>query len=188
MNGLDLAVIGIVALSTLLAFFRGVVREVIALVTWIAGIGLALAANARVAALLPDFGGGPLARYVVALALVLVAVLVAGAIVAYLVGAVVRAAGLGFVDRFLGAGFGLARGLLVVLVFAIGAGMSALPKSDWWQNAAVSPLLAAAALATRPWLPPAWAGKLDYAPAERTSAAVRARGLRRRAGEIESPG
>ena len=178
MNGLDLAVIGVVALSTLLAFFRGVVRELIALVTWIAGVGLALALNARVEALLPDFGGGPAARYVVALALVFVAVLVAGAVVAWVVRAAVRAAGLGFVDRFLGAGFGLARGLLVVLIFAVGAGMSALPKRDWWQNATLGPLLAAAALAVKPWLPPAWAGRLDYSPADRTSADARARDSR----------
>jgi membrane protein required for colicin V production len=188
MNGLDLAVIGIVVLSTLLAFFRGVVREVIALVTWIAAFGLALALNARVVALLPDFGGGPLARYIVALALVLIAVLVAGAIVAYLVGAAIRAAGLGFVDRFLGAGFGLARGLLVVLIFAIGAGMSTLPKSDWWQNAALGPVLAAAALAARPWLPPAWAGKLDYSPAERKSATARACEPRGWPGDVEESG
>ena len=183
MNAFDLAVIGAVALSTLLAFFRGVVRELIALVTWIAGFGLALALNARVEALLPDFGGGPAARFVVALALVFVAVLVAGAVVAYVVRAAVRAAGLGFVDRFLGAGFGLARGLLVVLIFAVGAGMSALPKRDWWQNATLGPVLAAVVLAVKPWLPPAWAGRLDYSPGGRAPAGARVGGTPARTGD-----
>jgi membrane protein required for colicin V production len=173
MTGLDLAVIGVVAVSTLLAFFRGVVRELIALVTWIAGIGLALHFNADVVAMLPEFGGSPAARYVVALALVFVAVFVAGALVALAVRATVRAAGLGFADRFLGAVFGFARGLVVVLALTLVAGMTALPQKDWWQNATLGPVLAAIVLAVKPWLPPAWAGRLDYSPGGRAPAGAR---------------
>jgi membrane protein required for colicin V production len=185
MTELDIAVIGILALSTLLAFARGVVRELIALVTWIVGIGLALRANADVAAVLPEIGGSPAARYVVAFALVFVAVFVAGAAVALAVRAAVRAAGLGFADRFLGAAFGFARGLVVLLVLALVAGMTALPQRDWWQNAAVAPLLAAAVIAAKPWLPPAWAEHLDYAPAGRTPAQARSGAVPAGAGEPE---
>ena len=38
MNGFDIALIAVVALSTLFAFARGVVRELIALATWVIGI------------------------------------------------------------------------------------------------------------------------------------------------------
>ena len=47
----------------------------------------------------------------------------------------VKAIGLGFVDRLLGAVFGAARGLAVVVLFALVAGVTTLPKQDWWQNA-----------------------------------------------------
>ena len=40
--------------------------------------------------------------------------------------------------------------------------LTALPKADWWQNALLSPPLTVAALSLRPWLPRAWADRLDY--------------------------
>ena len=42
--------------------------------------------------------------------------------------------------------FGAARGLVVVLAFVLVAGLTALPRQDWWQNAALGPPLVAAAL------------------------------------------
>ena len=76
--------------------------------------------------------------------------------------------GPGFVDRFLGAMFGVARGVVLVLVFVLVAGLTTLPRQDWWQNAALAPPLAAAALSLAPWLPPAWAERLDYSREGRT--------------------
>lgn len=165
MTGFDLALIAVVALSTLLAFLRGVVRELIALATWIAAVVLALAFGDPVAAALPGLVANPVARQVLAFALVFVGVLVAGAAVAHLLSRLIRAAGLGFVDRFLGAFFGFARGLGMVVLFVLVAGVTALPRNDWWQNASLVPALVTAALALRPWLPAAWAGRLDYSRA-----------------------
>jgi membrane protein required for colicin V production len=78
--------------------------------------------------------------------------------------------GLGFLDRTLGAIFGLARGLLIAVLFVLFAGLTTLPRTDWWQNSATSPALTAAALTLRPWLPRAWAERLDYGPRERRPA------------------
>jgi membrane protein required for colicin V production len=170
MTGFDFAVLAVVALSTLFAFVRGVVREVIALVAWIAGLGLALAFEGPVAALLPWFKDTPVAKHVIAFALIFVAVLIAGALVAYLLSKMVHAVGLGFVDRFLGAVFGLARGGIIVVLAALVAGVTALPRHDWWQNAALGPSVVAAALALRPWLPAPWAERLDYSATGRKPA------------------
>jgi membrane protein required for colicin V production len=111
---------------------------------------------------IPEFGMHPVARYVIAFALILIGALLLGALIAYPLARAIRAAGLGFVDRFLGSIFGLARGLLVVLAFVLVAGLTALPRADWWQNAALAPPLVVAALALRPWLPPHWAERLNY--------------------------
>ena len=62
----------------------------------------------------------------------------------------------------LGAMFGVARGALLVLVFVLAAGFSALPERDWWQNSLFAPAFESAALSLRPWLPSAWAHKLAY--------------------------
>jgi membrane protein required for colicin V production len=167
MTALDLGVIAVVALSTLLAFARGVVRELIALVSWVAALVLAFAFTGEVAAALPGLTESPAAKHVLAFALIFIGVLVAGAIAANLMSKMVRAIGLGFVDRFLGAVFGLARGAALVVLFALVAGLTTLPRHDWWQNSSLAPVLVAAALAVRPWLPAAWAERLDYSPTGR---------------------
>jgi len=162
MTAVDIGVLAVVALSTLFAFVRGVVRELIALVSWIAGLVVALAFEGELAAVLPGLDGAPAARHVIAFALLLVAVLAVGALAAHLLSRFVHAVGLGFLDRFLGAMFGAARGVIIVLVAVLVAGLTSLPRHEWWQNAALGPPLAAAALALRPCLPAAWAERLDY--------------------------
>ncbi len=158
----DWTIIGVVALSALLAFARGVTRELIALAAWVIGIVAAIALTPIVGAMLPEFGGPEALRYLLAFIVILIAALVIGALIAWPLSSLIRKAGLGFVDRFLGALFGVVRGFVLVLAFALVAGVTALPRYDWWQNAALSPALVAAALSTRPWLPREWAGALDY--------------------------
>jgi membrane protein required for colicin V production len=170
MTGLDIAVIIVVALSALLAFFRGVVRELIALASWIAALFVAFAFEGPLAGALPAFVTTPVVRHVIAFVAIFVAILVVGGAIAHLLAKLVRAAGLGFADRFLGAVFGTARGLIIVVFAVLVAGLTALPKYEWWQNATLGPPLVAAALALRPWLPAAWAERLDYGPAGKVPA------------------
>ena len=70
----------------------------------------------------------------------------------------------------LGAVFGLLRALAVIVLFALIAGVTALPKQDWWQNAVLGRPLAELALTLRPFLPRAWAERLDFSPAGAISA------------------
>jgi len=162
MTGFDIAVLAVIGLSTLFAFARGVVRELLAIATWIAAVFAAFGFGNDVAAMVPFFETSPLAKQVLAYAMVFVGVLVLGTLMAFLLSKLLRAVSLGFVDRFLGAAFGLARGVIVVLIFVLMAGLTTLPQQEWWQNATLGPPLVAAALSLREWLPPAWAERLDY--------------------------
>jgi membrane protein required for colicin V production len=125
----------------------------------------------------------PAVRHVIAFVLILVVVLIAGALMASMLKGAVHAVGLGFIDRSLGGLFGLARGVLLVLVFVLIAGLTALPKHDWWQNSAFGPPLAAAALALKPYLPQEWAERLDYPVPGRPPRAGAATALRTPNGE-----
>jgi membrane protein required for colicin V production len=164
MTTFDWMVVIVVTLSTLFAFVRGVIRELIALIAWVLGVIAALLYAPGLAAMLPDFGGHVVLRYVIAFALVLIAALLAGALVAWPLSKAVRAAGLGFVDRFLGSIFGLARGVALMLAFVLVAGFTTLPRSAWWQQSALVPPLVAGVYALRPHLPAEIAGRLDYSP------------------------
>jgi len=170
MNGFDLALVAVVGLSALFAFVRGLIRELVALATWIIGVVAAIAYAGTLAGMLPGLDAAPVAKEAIAFAAILLAVMIAGAVVSRMFAGVVRAIGLGFVDRTLGAAFGVARGLLVVVVFALIAGVTTLPKRDWWQNSTLGQPLAQAALALKPYLPRAWAERLDFSAAGIVSA------------------
>jgi len=162
MTTFDWVVIAVVALSTLAAFFRGVVRELIALVAWVLGFVGAIAFTPALGAMLPDLPEYPAVRYIVAFALIIIGALLAGALIAWPLSSAVRAAGLGFVDRFLGSIFGLARGAALVLAFVLVAGLTPLPRTHWWQSALLVPPLVAGVTALAPHLPAALTGRLDY--------------------------
>ena len=164
MTLLDLGITGVILLSMLFAYARGVVRSLLGFVAWIAGLVAGFLFAPQAAALLPVFPEHPLLPQALAFVLIFVLAIVVGALLAWPLRAAIHGAGLGFVDRGLGAVFGLARGLLFVLVFVLAAGFSALPQRDWWQNSLLAPAFEDVALALRPWLPPAWADRLGYPP------------------------
>jgi membrane protein required for colicin V production len=170
MTAFDFLVIGIVGLSTVFGFWRGFIRIIASLVAWVLGLLAALDFSDSVGATLPDFGASPAVRYVVAFTLILVVVLFVGGLIGFLVSRLIHTAGLGFLDRSLGAIFGFARGILIAVLLVLFAGLTTLPRSDWWQNALSSPALVAGALSLRPWLPRAWADRLDYGQRERRPA------------------
>ena len=170
MTVFDLAVLVIVGLSTLFAFIRGVIREVIALISWVVGIVAALVFTPPVGDWLPASFGSPALRYVIAFGVILLGALLIGSFIAWPLAKAVRAAGLGFVDRFLGSIFGLARGLLLVVGFVLCAGLTNLPRAEWWQESLLVGPLVAAALMVAAHLPREWAEALDYSPAGRKAA------------------
>ncbi len=167
MTAFDLIAIAVIGLSTVLAFWRGFVRVAMSLIAWVAAVVLAIHYSSFVGGMLPEFGGSSAARYVAAFALILAGVLILGTLIGWLLAKLIRAIGLGFLDRILGALLGMARGALIVVVGVLIAGLTILPRQDWWQNSLFAPTFIAAALSLRPWLPQAMGARLDYRPAER---------------------
>lgn len=162
MTWLDYAVFGVLLASVAWGIWRGLVREVMSLVGWVIAF---LAANlfaAPAATLVPQSVSRPELRLLVAFIALFVLSLVVTTVAAILLSKVVRAAGLGSLDRTLGALFGLARALVIVLAFALVAGFTSLPASAAWKDSLTGTMLAAAANALRPWLPPAFAERLKY--------------------------
>jgi membrane protein required for colicin V production len=177
MNGFDLALIAVLTLSVLFAFVRGIVRELIGLAAWVVGLVLAISFAGPLAESFTRLDITPVAKHVLAFTVILILALIAGAIISHLLSGVVHALGLGFVDRLLGAAYGIARGLAVVVLFALIAGVTSLPKQKWWQNATLGKPLADVALSLRPYLPRAWADRLDYSAAGTLSAGLRTRAV-----------
>src|SRR5205085_10659300 len=114
--------------------------------------------------MLPMLSDNSTMRYMAGFAIIFLIVILIGALLGWTLSRAIRAAGLGFVDRLLGAVFGMARGVLIVVIGVLLAGLTTLPRPEWWQNALFAPPLVIAALSLRPWLPHALAQRLDYGP------------------------
>jgi membrane protein required for colicin V production len=170
MTAFDFIVIGIIGLSTLFAFARGFVRVVISLVAWVVALVAAFQYADVLAAWLPGFADAGRARYIVAFVLLMAVVLLVGALLGWLLSRLVRAVGLGVVDRTLGAVLGVARGMLIVVIGVLIAGLTTFPQQEWWRHAMFAPALVDAALSVRPWLPQAWAERLAFPRPERKPA------------------
>ena len=153
MTAFDYAVLTVIAASVLLGLWRGVVSEILALAAWIVAFVVARAEALVVANWLSGQIAEPGMRLAAAYVLVFVGVLLVFAIARMLISLMLNAAGLGLLDRLLGAGFGIMRGVLVVLMSVLVAGMTPLPKADWWRQAMLAPPLETAVIAAKPWLP-----------------------------------
>lgn len=163
MTAFDYVVVAIVAASVLLGVWRGVVGEVIALVAWVLAFLAAKWWGDEVAQrLLAGVIADPALRIVAAWVAVFVVVLLLMALLRLAVRGLLKALGLSPTDRLLGVIFGLARGLLIVLVLVAVGGMLSLAKEKWWSDAYFSAPLETAVLAGKPWLPPDVAKRIRF--------------------------
>jgi len=158
----DLAVIVIVGLSVLLSLIRGLVREVLALAAWVVAFLAANLMAGQIAPLLPAAISTEELRLLVGFAGVFVAVLVAMSVLAIVASKLVKSAGLGLEDRLLGGVFGLARGLLVVMILVLLGGLTSLPRQAVWRNALLSGPLVTVAGTMKAWLPADLAQRITY--------------------------
>jgi len=154
-NSLDLAILGVIAISAIFAFARGFVREVLSIVAWI-GAGLTtLYAFNHVYRLVIRFVTTPLLADLIAGAGLFVTSLIVLTILTGYLARFVQSSALSPIDRTLGLIFGLARGAVLVSLAYLMVDIS-LPQSDrpgWIKQAKSEPFLAQGAELLRSALP-----------------------------------
>jgi membrane protein required for colicin V production len=153
MTSFDYAVLVIVGLSVLLSVMRGFVREILALASWIIAFFVAKAYVMELAPLLPEAIPNDSLRYLAAFVIVFLATLLICSLLAIALSQIFKHVGLSSLDRVLGAFFGLARGLLVVVILVLLAGLTSLPQDPRWRNAMFSAPLEAVVYSLLPWFP-----------------------------------
>jgi membrane protein required for colicin V production len=158
----DYAVLGVLLASVLLSVFRGAVRELLSLAGWVVAFMAARSLSVDLAPMIPPSIEDELLRMSVAFVAIFLAVLVAMGLIAMLLSALIKTVGLGFIDRMLGSVFGLARGLLIVLLVVLLAGTTTLPQEPLWQKAVLSKTLERAVELTLPWLPQELSKRIHY--------------------------
>ena len=150
----DLGFAVFLLLSTLVGLMRGVVFELFSLAGWFVAYFAAQWVGPVVLPWVHIGAAGSALNRGVAFASVFVAALVLWSLAARLLRAVIRATPLSPIDRLLGAGFGLCRGVIVLLIVAILIGLSALRNTAPWQQSQGVVWLNTALQALKPLLPP----------------------------------
>ena len=130
----DYAVLGVVVISILVGALRGFIKEVFSLAVWAAAFLVAFQYSGALAMLLEDQIELPSARTSLAFAGLFLSVLLVGGLITFLIGKLVEKTGLSGTDRLLGGVFGALRGLILILVIMLVAGLTPVPQDPWWQQ------------------------------------------------------
>lgn len=158
----DYFILGVIVVSGLLSLWRGFVKEALSLLTWIAAPVIAILFYEELAPWFERWVSVPSARLALAFGILLVLVLILGGVVNYLIGQLVSKTGLSGTDRALGIVFGIARGVMVVGVLVLLAGLTQLPQDPWWQESIFLGHFVDLALWMRSFLPADIAANIQY--------------------------
>ncbi len=131
---LDIVIAVVVLLSAIIGLVRGLVKEVLSLVSWAAAFIVAIFFSTELGEILPAAWGSVALRQAIAFVILFVGTLVLAGVLQWLIGQLIETTGLSGTDRFLGFLFGSARGLLIALVVLVGLEQIA-SEATWWQEA-----------------------------------------------------
>ncbi|MDH4189845.1 MAG: CvpA family protein [Betaproteobacteria bacterium] len=162
MTWLDYAVLGVLAASIVWGAWRGLVREIAAILGWVVAFLSAGLFAGPLAPSMPAWISVAEMRMLASYLAVFLGTLAITTVLGLVLSRLAKVAGFGGFDRSLGAVFGIARGMLVSLVFGLVAGLTSLPRDTLWQDSVCGPALAQLVIGLKPWLPPSLADRLRY--------------------------
>ena len=158
----DYVVLFILISSVVISTMRGLVKEILSLVGWVAAFIVANAFGAKLAPMLPSVIPGEALRLIVAFIALFLGVRVLMGLLALAISSLIEASGLSLADRGLGGLFGLGRGIVIVLAGVILCGMTSIPQQAFWKDALFSPMAETGARTVKPFLPAAFAQHVQF--------------------------
>ncbi len=134
MNWVDYLIIGIILISAGISVVRGFIKEVLSLVSWAVALWVAVMFYAHLASLLTSYIDTATLRFFIAFIILFIVTLILGALVNHLISQLVEKTGLSGTDRALGVMFGILRGVAIVTILVLVAGVTPMPSDNWWQD------------------------------------------------------
>ena len=159
LSWLDWTLLAVLVLSVVVGLVRGFVFECLSLAGWVAAWFAAQWGGPVLALYLPQLSIGSAGSALnqglgsaLAFALVFVAALIAWSLLARLIRMLIQATPLSLPDRLLGAGFGLLRGTVLLLVLATVVTLTPASQSQGWRTSHGAHWLGVALVALKPLL------------------------------------
>jgi membrane protein required for colicin V production len=153
MSMLDLIVVLVLVLTVVRGLMRGMVDTLFSLAAWVLAFVLGKWGALVVAPLLPIGVDSPGIRYFAGFAVIFLLVLIGVLLLGQAFASLIKAVGLGATDKVLGGVTGLAKGLVILTGLTIAAGLTSLPRTDFWKQALMSGSLQAMARRALPLVP-----------------------------------
>jgi len=150
---LDWIFLGVLLLSLAVGAWRGLVYEVLSVLSWIAAFVLAQWFAPEAAQWLPMSGAAESMRYAAGFVLVFILAIFAGGLIAFLTKKLIAAVGLRPADRMLGAAFGLVRGIIILLALTVVVGITPMRSAQVWQESTGAHIASVALTGLKPVLP-----------------------------------
>jgi len=154
MNTFDLVILTILVVSTSLGAWRGMVRELVSVLTWGMSIVLAWFFASRAGRLFESWVGPGVIQQMLGFALVFSVTFILGLVASWLLrkyfpsGRAFRLA-----NTLLGGTIGAIRGTLIIVTLFLIGGLTAMPQSAWWRESGFSPFFERAAVFASAYLP-----------------------------------
>lgn len=157
LSWVDWAMVAVLLVSVVVGLWRGLVYELLALAGWLVAFLAAQAWGGWTAAWVPLGAPGSLSRLAAGFGLTFFVTLLAWSLLARLARTLISATPLTVLDRGLGAVFGLARGLLLLLVLALVVTWTPIAR-HWpaWQASQGAAWLDVLLHGLQPWWPAGW--------------------------------
>lgn len=162
MTSFDYIALAIIGLSIILSMMRGFLREALAILGWIMAFVVAKTYFSQLLPMMPANIPTESLRILAAFLVLFVATLLVASLLAIALSALFKKAGLGWLNRLLGACFGLARGVLIVCIVVLLAGLTDFPKDARWRDAMFSAPLEALVTSMLPLVPISIAKHVKY--------------------------
>ena len=159
---IDYAIVGLIGISLVIGLIRGFVKEAFSLAMWGVAIWVGLNFSREFSGFLVSVVSLPSALIAAAFAILFLITLMLGGLIGLLLGELVKRTGLTGSDRFAGMLFGIIRGMVVVAVCVMLAGLTPLPEDSWWKESVLIPPFQSLAMWLRDQIPSGVAGYVKY--------------------------
>lgn len=139
MNLIDVIFVLVLVLSLLVGVWRGLIRELLSLLSWVVAAYIAWRFHGLLMGPLNGVIQSPGARQAAALLLTFIAAVLVLALLSHLLVSLLNRSPLRGTDRALGAVFGALRGVVLIAATVLLVEATPLQKSLWWQGSSLVP-------------------------------------------------
>jgi len=150
---IDYVIIGLVSSGLIIGLVRGFSLEFFSLVFWLLAIGIGLSFSSEFSVFLDSTISNPLPKIAASFLSLFLITLIVGSLIRMLLGEAINKSKLTFADRLGGMIFGIAHGMVIVVVLVMLAGLTALPDDLWWKESKLLPPFQLCAIWLRDHIP-----------------------------------